>query len=279
MELPDVSSRELLDIPTVINTFNTGYITLRSISFYTEEEIGTSANSSDIKCFSTNGNLIKTIQTKSGERAGDIAVTNAGDIVYCDFKCKTIMIKKRDGEVEEIIKLQGWTPNNLCVTSINDILVSLYKDDGTQSKVVRYSGSTEKQTIQFDNEGIALYSGNYNIKYITENRNYDICLADCEAGALVVVNQTGKRRWTYTGQLSDANKKRFQPHGITTNSQSQILTSDYHNHCIHILDQAGLFLRYIEDVKIPHGLCVDNQDNLYVSQFETGDVKVIKYLM
>lgn len=146
MTLPDVSNRELLDKPTVINTFNTGYRNLRSISFYTEEEIRTSAHSSDIKCFSTDGKYIKTITTISGEWPGDISVTSAGDFVYCVSTSKTIILMKNEN-VEEIIRLRGWTPNNLCVTSTDDVLVCLYKDDGTQSKVVRYSGSTEKQTI------------------------------------------------------------------------------------------------------------------------------------
>lgn len=154
----------------------------------------------------------------------------------------------------------------------------MYKDYRAQSKVVRYSGRTEKQTIQFDNKGKALYSGNYNIKYINENRNHDICVADCGGCAVVVVDQTGNLRWKYAGNPSKANKKPFNPYGITTNSHSQILTADYYNHCIHILDQNGQFLRYIENVKNPHGLCVDKHDNLYVAEFHAGAVQVTRYL-
>lgn len=50
----------------------------------------------------------------------------------------------------------------------------------------------EKQSIQCDDKGKPLYAGNDEIKYITENRNYDRCVADCLAGAVVVVNQEGK---------------------------------------------------------------------------------------
>nr|XP_019923252.2 uncharacterized protein LOC105329443 isoform X3 [Crassostrea gigas]XP_034306463.1 uncharacterized protein LOC105329443 isoform X3 [Crassostrea gigas]XP_034306464.1 uncharacterized protein LOC105329443 isoform X3 [Crassostrea gigas] len=274
---PEVPHRELLDIPEIFNTFNTGYTSLRSISFYIEEEIWTSAISGDIKCFSTVGKCMKTITTKSNKIPSDIAVTRDGDLLYCDSNVKTLN-KIRDGKTEEIIKLQGWTPINLCVTSTGDFLLSMYNDDSTQSQVVRYSGSTEKQSIQFDNEGNPLYSGNYYIKYIKENRNYDICVADWEAGAVVVVNHDGKLRWRYTGLPSGAKKNPFKPRGIITNSQSQILTADYDNNCIHILDQDGQFLRYIENVKNPDGLCVDNHDNLYVAEYLTGDVKVIRYL-
>eukprot|EP00105_Crassostrea_gigas_P035770 XP_019919918.1 PREDICTED: uncharacterized protein LOC109617712 [Crassostrea gigas] len=267
----------LLDMPEVIKTFNTGYKEFRSISFHSEENIWTSARIKDIKCFSADGNFIKTISTESGILPNDIAVTSAGDLVYCDFKLKTLN-KLKNEQSEEIIVLQLWTPVNLCVTSTGDFLVSMFNDDNTQSKVVRYLESTEKQTIQFDDENKPLYSGNAFIKYLTENGANDICVADYKAGAVVAVDLNGKLRWRYTGHPSGAKKNPFKPHGITANSQIQILTADNDNNCIHILDQDGQFLRYIGNTRNPLGLYVDKLDNLYVAEYNTGDVKVIRYL-
>ena len=231
-----------------------------------------------IKCFNIQGVLQKTIQTKSRKKPYDIAVDIDGALLYSDWETRTVY-KVKDDQTEEMIRLQGWIPKQLCVTSSGELLVIMRSEDETQSKVVRYSGSTVKQTIQFDN-GQPLYSGNRNIKYITENRNLDICVADCGAGAVVVVNQVGKLRFRYTGHPSPTKNKPFKPRGITTDSQSHILTVDGDNHCIQILNEDGQFLRFIDncDLEDPYGLCVDSNDSLFVCEFYRGSVKKIKYL-
>lgn len=269
------SSRELLDTPVVINKFNTGYTNLRNVSIYSGQEIWAAAEVSEIKCFNVKGNSIKAIKTKSGKYPDDIAVTTEGCLLYCDWKLKTVN-KVVNGQIEEIITLHGWKPGNLCVTSSGDLLVVMMNDDETHCKVVRYSGSVEKQTIQFDKDGKPLYSGVFKVKYIAENRNLDICVADVAAGAVVVVSQAGKLRFRYTGHPSKENP--FKPRGIATNSQSQILVADFGNICIHILNQDGQFLGLIDDINEACGLSVDTLDNLFVAEYKTGDVKVIKYL-
>nr|XP_022295773.1 uncharacterized protein LOC111105707 [Crassostrea virginica] len=276
---PNTSVRELLDEPEVLNTIKTGHADLRSVTCLNEEQIWTSGKTADIKCFNIQGELQNTIQTKSWKWPHDIAVDRDGALLYSDWKT-TIVYRVKNDQTEEVITLQGWGPANLCITSSGDLLVTMFSDDCTQSKVVRYSGSTVKQTIQFDEEGQPLYSGNERIKYISENRNLDICVADFGAGGVVVVNQAGKLRFRYTGHPSPTKNKPFGPYGITTDSQSRILTSDFVNHCIHILDSNGQFLCYIDncDLKYPYGVCVDSKDSLFVCEYYTGNVKKIKHL-
>nr|XP_022300490.1 uncharacterized protein LOC111108730 [Crassostrea virginica] len=276
---PNTSVRELLDQPEVLNTITTGHARVRSVTCLNEEQIWTSGGTADIKCFNTQGVLQKTIQTKSGNRPDDIAVDRDGALLYSDWKTRTVYKVKND-QTEKIITLQGWRPLNLCVTSSGDLLVTMHSDDYTQSKVVRYSGSTVKQTIQFDEEGQPLYWRGGSIKYISENRNLDICVADCGAGAVVVVNQAGKLRFRYTGPPSPTKPMAFKPYGITTDSQSRILIADRDNHCIHILDTDGQFLRFIDncDLKRPYGLCVDSNDSLFVCEYDKGNVKKIRYV-
>ncbi|XP_078309559.1 uncharacterized protein LOC111108812 [Crassostrea virginica] len=187
------------------------------------------------------GVLQNTIQTKTRYWPRDIAVDRDGTLLYTN---SMTVYKVKNDQTEEINTLQGWNLFNLYVTS------SGY--DGYQSKVVRYSGSTVTQTIQFDDE----------------------------AGAVVVVNQAGKLRFKYTGPPSPTKSKLFKPRGITTDSEGRILTSDIGiNHCIHILDTDGQFLRYIEncDLDNPCGLCVDSDDRLFVSEYSKSSVKKIRY--
>uniref|UniRef100_K1PT81 Uncharacterized protein n=1 Tax=Magallana gigas TaxID=29159 RepID=K1PT81_MAGGI len=107
-------------------------------------------------------------------------------------------------------------------------------DDHMQTKAVRCSDSTEKHTIQFSEERKILYSF-YGFKYIIEIY-LDICVLNNGARAVVMVNQTGKLRFTYTGPFSTIEKP-FDPRSITTDSHSRILIAGYCNHCTHILHQ------------------------------------------
>eukprot|EP00105_Crassostrea_gigas_P042228 XP_019926376.1 PREDICTED: uncharacterized protein LOC109619798 [Crassostrea gigas] len=280
--LTNTSVRELLDEPELVTTIQVRYHNdqyLRNVTCLHEDCIWTCGSTKNIKCFNITGTLLQTINNKSEQRPNDIALDGDGNLLFCDGKSRTVN-KVKNGQTEVLLRLQGWVPNNLCVTSTGDLLVTMYSDDNIQSKVVRYSGSTEKQTIQFDNEGKPLFSGDYDPKYITENGNHDICVADSKACAVVVVNQDGELRWRYTGHPSVTKTELFIPRGITTDSHCRILTADCYNNCIHILDQNGQFLRYIENsgLQYPWGLCVDKDDTLFVSEYLTGNVKKIKCL-
>ncbi|XP_011423676.3 tripartite motif-containing protein 2 [Magallana gigas] len=271
--------RKLLDEPELVATIQTGGVNLRSVTCLNEHTIITSGLANNIKCFNVKISLLETMKPKSDKIPNDIAVDRNAYLLYCDGSSGKVY-QVKNGQPEEMVILQGWTPIKLCVTSTGDLLVTMFSID--RSKVVRYSGSTEKQTIQFDDEGNPLYSGNSQIKYITENRNHDICVADKAAGAVVVVNQDGKFKWRYIGHPFPTTDEPFKPFGITSDSQSHILTADGDNHCIHILDQNGQFLRYIDnsycDLKNPYGLCVDNSDMLFVCELYKGTVKKINYL-
>nr|XP_022304512.1 uncharacterized protein LOC111111687 [Crassostrea virginica] len=268
--------RPLSDKPRILTDISTGYNELYHVSCLSDEEIWISGDNKIMKLYNLKGELLKSVQTKSGNKPWDIAVTRSGGLVYADWDRSINLVSGT--QIQTLIKLWGWRPLGLCSTSSGDLLVIMTSDNGKQTKVVRYSGSTEIQSIQWDDQGKPLYSSSMYTKYFSENRNLDICVADWSARAVVVVSAAGKFRFRYTGPPSTP-RESFDPYCITTDSQANILTSDCDNHRIHIIDQDGGFLRFLHNcgLQAPWGLCVDSQDNLFVAERDTGKVKKIMY--
>ncbi|XP_034306963.2 tripartite motif-containing protein 2 [Magallana gigas] len=271
------SDRPMLDEPKTLVAIDTGYGYLASVCCLSDDKIWSSGTDKVMKLYSLKGELQKSINTKSVNWPSDIAVTSSGGLVYADYLDGSLNLVQSE-QIQEVVRVQGWKPRYVCSTTSGDLLAVMINDKEDQAKVVRYSGNKEKQSIQFNGEGQPLFSSGRHTKYINENKNLDICVADYAAGSVVVVNRSGKLRFTYKGHSSAA-KKSFQPRGITSDSQSRILTADCENDCIHILDQDGQFLRYIDncDLHGPWGLCVDSKDNLFVAEYETSKLKQIQY--
>nr|XP_022308984.1 uncharacterized protein LOC111114801 [Crassostrea virginica] len=262
---PVIMTRSLTDIQTGHRGFFSG--SLQSVSCLSDEEIWTSGDNKFMKLYNLKGEVLGSIQTKSGNMPQDIAVIWRDDLVYADYNDRSINVVRCTK-----ITLRGWRPSHLCFTYPLDLLVIMESDDKKQTKVVRYYmygyENIEKQTIQWDDRGKPLYSSG---GYLSANRNLDICVADYSAGAVVVVSAAGKLRFRYTGPPSTP-RESFSPRGITTDCQANILTSDCDNHRIHIIDKDGLFLRFIHNCGLqePYGLCVDSRDNLFVAERCTG---------
>ncbi|XP_065928305.1 B-box type zinc finger protein ncl-1 [Magallana gigas] len=273
--------RPLTDVPQIITDINTEYgesNRFSSVSCLSDDEVWTCGEDNMMRLYNIHGKLVRSIKTKSRYKPGHMAVTQSGELVYTDPNDRTVNIVKNT-QIQTVIRLRGWKPGFVCITFSGDILVVMINDK-KRTKVVRYSGFTEKQTIQYNDKGQPLYSSDPYSTYITENKNLDICVADSRAGAVVVVNQYGKLRFIYTGPPSTT-KVPFHPVGITTDSQGRILTAESNNNRIHILDRDGQFLRYIDNchLQYPWGLCVDTRDNLFVPEKITGKVKKIQYCM
>nr|XP_022301632.1 uncharacterized protein LOC111109702 [Crassostrea virginica] len=280
----------LLDKPRILTDIQIEFGRLRSVSCLSDNEFWTCGNNDKIlRLYNLQGELMRYVQTKSGNVPHDVAVTRSGGLVYTDPGDRSInlmRVTQRKKRVNKLVTLRGWRPYDLCSTFSGDLLVIMDSDDYEQTKVVRYSGSTEKQSIQWDDQGNKLFTSGFPFykvfslmyRYLNENRNLDICVADGLAGAVVVVSAAGKLRFRYTGSPSTPGES-FQPHGITTDSQGNILTSDWDNDRIHIIDQDGHFLRFIHncDLQGPKCLCVDSRDNLFVAEPISAKVKKLQY--
>lgn len=276
-----VPIKRLMDVPRIISYMLTDYgapIGVRSVALLNDQFIWTCGyKDKNMKLYNIYGELVRTIQTTSGFPPYDIEVTRNGCLVYADFRDRTVNILK-PGQDTKVIRLRGWKPRSVCSTYSGDLLVVMDSDDREDSKVVRYCDCKETQSIQFDDKGDPLYSSGGEIKYITENRNQDICVSDYTDCEIVVVNRKGKFRFTYNGYYF-ITKRPFEPYGIATDSHGLILTSEYKYDCIHILDQDGQLLRLFDNCNLhsPWDLCVDSSDNLYVTEAEKNKIKKIQY--
>lgn len=279
-EKETISMKSLLEEPLTKATICTDYVGhlngLRNVVCLNDDKIWSSGVNNIISLYNLQGDLLTSVRTKSGKRPTGIAVTNTGDLVYTDEDDKTINIV-RNKKIEVLIKFHDWRPLNVCSTPFGNLLVLMGSDDYEQTKVVRYSGSTEKQCIQNDENGKAFFSPD-DSKYLAVNRNQDICVADYRAKRVVVISATGKLRFTYTGSTPNTIES-FDPVGITTDSLCRILIADGHCHYIHIIDQDGQFLRYIDNLNLrgPWGLCIDTNDNLFVAECDLGKIEKIQY--
>nr|XP_022307502.1 uncharacterized protein LOC111113498 [Crassostrea virginica] len=110
--------------------------------------------------------------------------------------------------------------------------------------------------------------------YIAENGNGDICVSD--VGAVVVTDAGGMLRFRYRG--ISANRK-FEPYGLCCNSACKIIIADMKNNLIHVIDKDGKIpytVRY-EGIKMPRALCIDENDNVYVGEWNTDSIKVLSF--
>eukprot|EP00105_Crassostrea_gigas_P013786 XP_011430215.1 PREDICTED: protein PML [Crassostrea gigas] len=220
------------------------------------------------------GNQLQKIQTSGIKDEGYHTVTPNGGLIYTDTKNKVINRITPDNTITEFIKTGDLEPLSINSSHINgDLLVGMQTDK--EAKVTRYNKTgTEIQNIQRDNKGQELYSGPH---YITENINGDVCVSDYTKHAVVVVDNSGQHRFSYTGQGS-----RFNPYGICTDVLGHILVCDTFSATVHLLDQDGQFLSLLltpqQGIKYPRSVCVDNENNLWVGQRFTNTVTVYKYL-
>lgn len=251
-------------------------INIDSISCVSNNEFWISGDDNVMRLYNHQGHIVKSIQTRSGNIPKDTAVTRSGDLVYTDPKHFTVSIVKNT-QIHDLIRLRNRKPLYVCCSSLGDFLVVIQDLTDNKSKVMRYSGSTEEQDTQFNAKGECLYTFSgflYRFrKNIVENKNFDICVADGMGKAIVVINHAGKLRYKYM--------RIPHPIGITTDSQGRILATDSFNNRIHILDQDGQFLCYIEkcDFTIPRVICVDDDDKLLVSDYYIRKMKNIQYCM
>jgi hypothetical protein len=83
-ELSVTTVTPLLVDPRLTAAIDTGYNKLSGVSCVSEDQVWTCGYNKTMKLLNLRGDLLTSIQTKSGDYPGDIAVTRDGDLVYTD---------------------------------------------------------------------------------------------------------------------------------------------------------------------------------------------------
>lgn len=92
--------------------------------------------------------------------------------------------------------------------------------------------------------------------------------------------------YNFIRKVETLKKDGVQAYGVTTNSKSEMLISDYNNNIISVYNVTGELMRTFNDtkqggqlnLKEPRGLVCDDNDNIYVADYWNDRIVVIKDL-
>lgn len=276
-DVSSISTKSLLPEPELIATVKTNCKQLKGICHNEDDRVwiyGTDEILREVDITGTVQNCITAISKNSQK---DIAKNKMGEIVFSHLSDECVNIV-REGKISKLLDLSGWIPFGVTFNADDDLMVCMRREDYQESKVGIFSQGKLKKEIQFDETGKPLFSASRNNMYIKENANRDICVSDWNACAVIVLKSSGELRFRYTGNLSRSFKQ-FYPHGIVTDNYCRILVVDRKNDCLHVIDRNGKFLTYITcSLQDPYVLSIDPDENVWVGEYDTGCVKVIRYL-
>lgn len=276
-DVSSISTKSLLPEPELIATVKTNCKQLKGICHNEDDRVwiyGTDEILREVDITGTVQNCITAISKNSQK---DIAKNKKGEIVFSHLSDECVNIV-REGKISKLLDLSGWIPFGVTFNADDDLMVCMRREDYQESKVGIFSQGKLKKEIQFDETGKPLFSASRNNMYIKENANRDICVSDWNACAVIVLKSSGELRFRYTGNLSRSFKQ-FYPHGIVTDNYCRILVVDRKNDCLHVIDRNGKFLTYITcSLQDPYVLSMDPDENVWVGEYDTGCVKVIRYL-
>lgn len=273
--------KDLLYKPKILTNIETEITLVENLACQNDGKFWVTGQECTIKSFKVNdlsyffSAFVASKQVIVDKGSKEIAVTKNGNLIYGKRLSNTICNFKED-RAEVLIRLHKWILICFCLTAMDELLVCMTDKMRYRCRVVRFEGSEKTQIIQYDDQGKTIYASGMSNKCIKENKNGDICVADFDAGAVLVTDRAGKFRFRYTGTSLSPNDVPFRPVGIATDSQAHILVSD--SMAVHIVDKNGQFICFLNcDCSGSLRLATDTEDNLYVAE-SSGKVMMIQYM-
>jgi hypothetical protein len=113
---------------------------------------------------------------------------------------------------------------------------------------------------------------------VIQNGNSDICVVNGtgnDTGNLLILSASGRLKNVYDGQNLPYD---FKPHDVVNDSRHNLIVTDAHGDCIHLLSPEGKFLKYLlgeESVFEPTAVSI-SQSTLWVGNSK-GLIRVFSY--
>nr|XP_022296903.1 uncharacterized protein LOC111106490 [Crassostrea virginica] len=124
--LSELAITFLLDEPQILTDIQTEHKLLSGVSCLSDSKLWTCDNDDNIlRLYNLEGELLRSVQTKSRDWPEDISVTRGGDLVYADPWDRSINLVSGT-QIQRLIKLRGWRPYNLCTNG--SYCVSIQRD-------------------------------------------------------------------------------------------------------------------------------------------------------
>lgn len=284
-EVQRLQVKELLSIPKVITNVPLNGETPRRLSCTSLDRAWMCGNGNLITCVAINGSVRSTVKSTCLDFPGDIAVNRQGELLYTDVAHRTVNIVRQGKTETLIVTPECWHPQSLCCTTSGDILLSMFTSTIRPFIIARYEGTRLTQIIKRDESNCPIFQTGKHALIVTENTNGDVVTSDQNADKVVVVSRSGKVRFRYNSKPVGG-KKPFCPGHVVTDSAGHIIVVDSNNTCLHILNQDGLQINYVDYSETHYictlrGLSLDGMDRLWLglnTSTEHSKLKIIQYM-
>lgn len=228
------------------------------------------------------GHVDKTIDV--GCKVDDICRGN-GNLVVSSHEAKCIKIFDSNYELVKTINTEK-VPRGVYVKSDSELILccvqNLHHRNGDQSSLMRVDTSESTITDLGCTEHLI------QPWRVAVNINGDICVSDRNKGTVMIFDNDGNLKATYSGPDSST-RHAFAPHAICCDKFGQIFTVDYTNHTVHVLDPLGRFRGFlIMDTELekraifmgtssPFSITIDRSGDVWVGN-KFGYLTILKYL-
>ncbi|KAK3106189.1 hypothetical protein FSP39_014598 [Pinctada imbricata] len=206
------------------------------------------------------------------ETCCDVGVTSDGDILFIFDGEKSVWRYSRDETLTKTFSLH-LKPHGICALNDGNILI-IFKDD---KKVIMYS---RVGMILMALDSVNLSHPLYATQNMKNNHIYVTDKTDdghySSPGRVFAIQENGDLLYEYTGQDDVA----FTPVDVCSDSFGQVFVTDYLQGSVHILNEDGVFLRFLHlhgsQLENPCRIDINDNEYVWISENSTGKLKVVR---